>query len=142
MKYIRACMAGAVLIAASIGSTWAATSVKVVEDGEGGGKMTLKLEPQSVKAGDVEFSVKNDAVSEEHEMIVVHLKSADEAIPMNASSDRVDEDKLESLGEVEDLKPGTTGSLKATLQPGTYLVFCNIKGHYNAGMSSKLTVTP
>lgn len=121
---------------------WAATTINVVENGEGGGPMTLKLEPQSVKAGEATFAVKNDAVSEEHEMIVVRLKSADQKIPLNAAKHRVDEKKLKSLGEVEDIKPGASGKLTAKLKPGTYLVFCNIKGHYEAGMASKLTVTP
>ncbi|MEA3534061.1 cupredoxin domain-containing protein [Rhizobium sp. CC-YZS058] len=119
----------------------AATTIKVVEGGEGGGPMTLTLEPATVKAGPAVFNVHNDAVSEEHEMIVVHLKSADQAIPLNTTKHRVDESKLKSLGEVEDLKPGQDGTLKATLKPGTYLVFCNIKGHYEAGMQGKLTVT-
>ncbi len=121
---------------------FAASSVDVVEAGEGGGAMSLKLEPQTVKAGEVTFNLKNDAMSEEHEMIVVRLKTPDQAIPFNAKKDRVDENKLKSLGEIGDIKPGATGTMTAKLKAGTYLVFCNIKGHYKAGMSSKLTVTP
>ncbi len=121
---------------------WATTIVTVVEDGEGGSAMSLKLDPQTVKAGEITFNLKNDAISEEHEMVVVRLKSADEAIPFNAKKNRVDEDKLKSMGEIGDLKPGATGTMTANLKPGTYLIFCNIEGHYQAGMASKLTVTP
>ncbi|HUH49439.1 MAG TPA: sulfocyanin-like copper-binding protein, partial [Mycoplana sp.] len=32
--------------------------------------------------------------------------------------------------------------LDADLEAGTYLLFCNLKGHYEAGMATKLTVTP
>jgi len=103
--------------------------------------MSLKLNPATVKAGPATFRVTNEASTEEHE-IVVRLKSADQKVPMIKGKDRVNKAKLKSLGEVEDLKPGASGELTADLKPGTYLVFCNIKGHYRAGMHSKLVVTP
>lgn len=121
---------------------WAATTIKVTESGEGGGAMSIKLEPATVPAGAAKFEVTNDAMAEAHEMILVRLKSPDQQIPVNAAKHRVDEAKLKGLGEVADLKPGASGTLQADLKAGTYLVFCNIKGHYEAGMFTKLTVTP
>ena len=120
---------------------FAATTVKVVEGGEGGGPMTLTLDQPTIKAGDVVFQVHNDAVAEEHEMVLVKLTSPDQEIPVVAAKHRVDEKKLKSLGEVADLKPGADGLLKTTLQPGTYLLLCNIRGHYEAGMHARLVVT-
>ncbi len=132
----------ALAIAAIATPGFAATTIAVTESGEGGGAMSIKLEPATVKAGEVTLKVKNDAATEEHEMVLVKLKSPDEKIPFSKKKDRVLEDQLKSLGEVADLKPGASGELTATLKPGTYLVFCNIKGHYRAGMAEKLTVTP
>jgi hypothetical protein len=83
----------------------------------------------------------NMAMTEEHEMVLVQLKSADQPIPVLKGKHRIDEKKLKSLGEVSDLKPGADGKLKATLTRGSYLLFCNISGHYEAGMHIALTVT-
>lgn len=121
---------------------FAATTVMVTETGEGGSAMALKLDKDSVAAGEVIFKVHNDAMTEDHEMVLVKLKSANDTIPYNAAKHRVDEAKLKSLGEVADLKPGKDGQLKVKLTAGNYLLLCNIKGHYEAGMKAKFTVTP
>ncbi|MBB3545244.1 MULTISPECIES: sulfocyanin-like copper-binding protein [unclassified Rhizobium] len=136
------CYGLAVFAAVSIASTsWAATTVKVVEGGEGGGPMTLTLDQSTIKAGETVFAVHNDAMTEEHEMVLVKLKTSDQKIPLVKSKHRVDEKQLKSLGEVSDLKPGADGQLKAKLSAGSYLLLCNIKGHFESGMQAKLTVT-
>ena len=140
MKYMQYMFAAAVVLQMATPS-FAATVVKVVEGGEAGGPMTLTLDKATIKAGETTFMVHNDAMSEEHEMVLVKLKSPDQKIEVVAGKDRIDEKKLKSMGEVSDLKPGADGQLKAKLTPGSYVLLCNIKGHYQAGMHAGLTVT-
>ncbi|NTF32913.1 sulfocyanin-like copper-binding protein [Rhizobium skierniewicense] len=140
MKHIRYTLAAAaVLMMAS--QSFAATTIKVSEGGEGGGPMTLMLDKSTITAGETTFLVHNDAMSEDHEMVLVKLKSPDQKLEVVAGKNRIDEKKLKSMGEVSDLKPGANGTLKAKLSPGSYVLLCNIKGHYQAGMHATLTVT-
>ncbi len=140
MRIVRNSLAMLAILAIA-SPAFAATTVKVTEGGEGGGPMTLTLDKSTIKAGDTTFLVHNDAVSEEHEMVLVKLKSPDQKIDVVLSKHRVDEKKLKSLGEVSDLKPGADGKLNAKLAPGAYVLLCNIKGHFEAGMHATLTVT-
>lgn len=122
-------------------SAHAATVVNVELTGEGGSAMALKIDTPTITAGETVFTVKNTAMTEDHEMVLVKLKKKDQKMPLMASKHRLDESKLKSLGEVADLKPSATGELKVSLKPGEYMLFCNIKGHYEAGMAGHLTVT-
>jgi uncharacterized cupredoxin-like copper-binding protein len=135
----RAALAVTMLCTAAIPS-YAGTTVNVVESGEGGSTMSITVDKPTVPAGDVVFNVTNGAMTEGHEMILVKLKSANQKIPLIASKHRVDESKLKTLGEVADLQPSASGELKAKLLPGDYMLLCNIKGHYEAGMATTLKV--
>jgi uncharacterized cupredoxin-like copper-binding protein len=124
-------------------SAWAAekSSVAVSLSGEGDGQMAITVDHATVPAGRVTFVVKNDAVSQSHEMLVIKLPAPDAELPYDAGKERVPEGKVKKLREVSDLKPGTSKSMTLDLQPGTYRLICNVKGHYKAGMSTVLTVT-
>ena len=67
-------LAGAAILACSAGTSFAATVINVTEDGEGGGAMSLKLDPPTVKAGPATFAVHNDAMTEQHGDILSLVK--------------------------------------------------------------------
>ena len=123
-------------------AAWADTKISVKLTGEAHEKMGAELSQSTVPAGPVEFDVTNAAAKTGHEMIVIKLKAKDEKLTVEPGTGRVDEKALKSLGEVSKLKPGAGDTLKVDLKPGDYLVFCNHKGHYEAGMEAPLTVTP
>ena len=100
--------------------------------------MGVTLSATTIKAGEVTFDVLNTSKVFWHEMVVTKLDGPDATLPYKGN--KVDEDMAGSLGEVAELEPGQDGSLTLTLEPGTYVVYCNVPRHYNAGMWTILTV--
>jgi uncharacterized cupredoxin-like copper-binding protein len=109
--------------------------------GEATETMAIKIDKTSVKAGKVTFKVTNDAKTERHELIVVRVKDPTTPLPYDTAKHRVIEDKIKALGEVSDLKPGQSKSMTLTLTAGDYLLICNVKDHYKAGMTLPFTAT-
>jgi len=107
---------------------------------------SVKPAASSVAAGDVKFKVKNNGTFT-HELVVVKAADASD-LPTQADGE-VDEDKIakpDQLGEVEDILPGKTETLKLKLDPGKYVLFCNRTDgaqtvHYKKGMHADFTVT-
>ena len=102
--------------------------------------MKIAATPAFARAGDVTFEVTNNSKDVIHEMIVVNLKDEKTPLPYVAADNKVDEDAAGHLGEVSELDPGKGGALTLKLDPGTYMLFCNIPGHYMAGMWTTVTV--
>jgi uncharacterized cupredoxin-like copper-binding protein len=104
--------------------------------------MGIKAAPATAKAGVVTFKVKNDSKDTIHEMILMYLADPSQPLPYVEGDKRVDEDKAGDKGEVSELDPGKSGSLTVNLKAGTYLLICNVAGHFAAGMWTTFTVTP
>ena len=103
--------------------------------------MSIRIDKSTVKAGDVTFNVTNWSRSLVHEMLVIAVDNADAALPYDYDKQRVIEEQVKSLGETNEMQPNASKALSLNLTPGTYLLICNVPGHYGAGMQSVLTVT-
>src|SRR5262245_17501585 len=97
------------------------------------GSQGVTLSTDHVKPGKIVFNVKNISTDEDHELLLANVASP-EALPMDESGARVDEDKLKGLKELGDVHPGKTRSTTLRLKPGKYMLFCNEAGHFKAGM--------
>ena len=102
--------------------------------------MHVIADKTEVPAGEVTFAVTNTSKDVVHEMLVVKVADTTKPLPYVDGDSRVDEDAAGHLGEVSELDPGASGALTLTLDPGTYMLFCNIPGHYMAGMWTLVTV--
>lgn len=96
----------------------------------------------TAKAGSVTISTPNSGQLV-HEMVLAKTQADPAKLP-TTSDGSVDEAKLESAGqdagEIADVSPGATKKGTFKLAPGRYVMFCNVPGHYAAGMYGTITV--
>ena len=115
--------------------------------GRGGGQgmmgmMSIRADRTSGKAGPVTFQVTNWSRSVVHEMLVVAVDSPDAPLPYDFSKQIIPEDQVKVLVETSELQPNASKSIELTLEPGNYLLVCNVPGHYAAGMVLAFNVAP
>jgi uncharacterized cupredoxin-like copper-binding protein len=141
-SYLLAPVAGALWLSLAVATEAAGTqqvNAELWDKSDGSQGVTLSTD--HVKPGKVVFNVKNISTGEDHELLLATVDSPD-ALPMDASGARVDEDKLKGLKELGDVHPGKGRSTTLTLKAGKYLLFCNEAGHFKAGMYAAFTVAP
>jgi uncharacterized cupredoxin-like copper-binding protein len=111
------------------------TSSAVQKDAVTLDDFAIKPSTTALKAGKVEFTVKNTGKMA-HEFVVIdtHRPAAD-----LGKGRRVPEQGR--IGETGNLKPGQARTLVLNLRKGHYAVICNDPGHYMAGMHEDVTVS-
>ena len=88
-------------------------------------------DPDSASAGDVTFDITNDA-GQTHEFVVFKTDLAPDQLPTDENGD---------VDEVEDIEGGSTKSLTVNLDAGSYVLICNLPGHYAQGMHAGFSVS-
>jgi uncharacterized cupredoxin-like copper-binding protein len=98
-------------------------------------------DPDSAPAGETTFDVTNDA-EQVHEFVVFQTDLAADQLPTDENGD-VDEagEGVELVDEIEDIEGGSTQSLTVNLDAGSYVLICNIPGHYRQGMHASFTAS-
>jgi uncharacterized cupredoxin-like copper-binding protein len=77
----------------------------------------ITLGSTTLKAGEITFEVKDDG-----------------KIPHDLA--------IKGTGDkTKEISPGSNAELKVTLKPGTYVLYCTIPGHEQAGMKQSITVS-
>ena len=102
--------------------------------------MSVKINVTEVSPGEMTFVVVNASKETVHEIILSPIKDENVLLPYIDNENRVDEEQAGHLGEVSELDPGKKGTLTVNLKPGSYILYCNIPGHYGAGMWTRLKV--
>jgi uncharacterized cupredoxin-like copper-binding protein len=95
----------------------------------------IAVSPKHVPAGDVLVVMRNHG-PDTHELIMVRSRS----LPLRRDGLTVDEEALSAVASVEGAGPGHVGQVRLHLAPGRYELFCNMAGHFMAGMHAELVV--
>jgi uncharacterized cupredoxin-like copper-binding protein len=92
-----------------------------------------------IAAGDVELRVHN-AGPDQHELITLPERPG--GVPLRNDGLTVNEEAIQSSepGSLDPASAGATRYLRVRLEPGRYLLFCNMAGHFMAGMKTTLVV--
>jgi uncharacterized cupredoxin-like copper-binding protein len=92
----------------------------------------ITLDQTTASAGTVIFDVKNSGTIV-HEFVVIKTDAAQDKLPASAGEPgQMLEDG--TVGEVEDINVGESKQLSLKLDPGKYVLICNLVGHYLLGM--------
>jgi uncharacterized cupredoxin-like copper-binding protein len=133
-----ASVATLLVVAGCGGTASSAPSGNVVQVNEH--DFAISLSPKRIAAGPVVFHVANRG-PDRHEFIVVRVPKG--GLPLRADGITISEEKLAPVttGGLEPAESGARRDLRLKLRPGKYEVFCNMSGHFMAGMHAMLVVT-
>ncbi len=91
----------------------------------------------SLRGGETKIGVRNRG-SQPHDLVVLRTDLAPDKLPYDAAKAKAEEPGL--VARTKELRPGGTAALTVTVEPGRYVLICNLAGHYGLGMRTALTV--
>ena len=103
--------------------------------------MGITVDAAEIPAGEVTLNVTNDSSEFYHAVTISPVADPTVELPYLADKRMVDEEAAGVVARVKELRPGTSRSVTVDMQPGTYILYCNIAGHYVMGMWTLLQVT-
>jgi len=122
--------------ACSAGGRTAAAGHRLIRVNERDFQITVA--PTYVPTGDVELVVRNQG-PDTHELIIVRSRAR---LPLRRDGLTVDERALDAVtvASLDGAGPGAVRRKRLHLAPGRYELFCNMAGHFMAGMRGELVV--
>ena len=125
---------GVVLVTASCGDDEGGVSATLAD-------FSITLDSDSAPAGEVTFDVTNDA-EQTHEFVVFQTDLAQDQLPTDENGD-VDEEGegVTLVDEIEDIEGGSSESLTVNLDAGSYVLICNLPGHYQQRMHTSFSAS-
>ena len=134
------------------GSSSSSNTIAIAMNDQGqSGAYTMVASPATVAAGEITFDVKNEGLIA-HEFKVVKLDEAGmgaDLADLPTDGGLVSEmgTTVDGVGAIlgflleSDLPAGEGEGLTLDLEPGEYMLLCNVATHYQLGMWSTFTVT-
>ena len=100
---------------------------------------TITLNTPTVKAGIVKIGIRNMGTMV-HDFDLIKTDLAPDKLPIDGASAQAKTDGL--VKQMINIAQGRVTTLEAQLEPGHYVIICNVAGHYQLGMRAELTVQP
>lgn len=97
----------------------------------------ISLSSDTAPAGAVTFNANNTGATP-HELVIVKTDLAQDALPV--ADGKVDETQVSVLFEIEEFPAGESRTATYELEAGSYVLICNVAGHYQLGMHVPFTV--
>ena len=85
------------------------------------------------------FTITNDGALI-HNLRVIRTDLDADSLPLDDSGFQVDEEQVNVVASIADLSGGDSTELAVDLEAGSYVLICNIVGHYDQGMRTSFTV--
>ncbi len=97
----------------------------------------MKFSPSAIttKPGPLKITLVNNGEMP-HELVV--LRTSQTSPELKVTNKKVSEKN--SIGEIENVKPGEEKTKTFNLKNGHYVIVCNLPGHYSAGMRGDIVV--
>lgn len=100
-------------------------------------EFALTLDKNEAPSGRVTIDAKNDGTVA-HQIVIANTDLDADKLPVQAGI--VDVAKLKIVGKLTEFAAKTVSSDGFGLAAGRYVLFCNVPGHYQAGMHTVLTI--
>ena len=103
---------------------------------------SIAVTPGTASTGRIKFKITNSGPTT-HEFVVFKTDLDPAALPLTTDGTAVNEEGagVTHIDEREDITNGSTGTLTVALQPGKYVMVCNLPTHYKLGMHAPFTVS-
>jgi len=110
------------------------------------GEWAVIADVDSINAGPVYFLADNIGPNDPHELVIIRTDLPPDQLPV--VDGRVPEDQIDLIGEIEPFSAGTQAADTFDLDPGNYVLICNIaeiedgelESHYQLGMRTSIQV--
>jgi len=98
---------------------------------------SITVSVPTIKAGTVKIGIRNLGTMV-HDFDLIRTDLAPDKLPLDTAAAKAKTDVL--VKQMTNIAPGRVTTLSADLQPGHYVIICNVAGHYQLGMRIELKV--
>lgn len=103
--------------------------------------MGISVDTMEIPAGEVTFNIVNESQELYHNVTISSVADMSKELPYLIDNMMVDEEVAGIAARVKELKPRISGFVTLEMQPGTYILYRNITGHYAMGIWTIITLT-